>query len=82
MFDYELSEAVKIAAFIPPVDMNSAEIAKLRKELRKKDEQQVTGGHLATEPLTPIGAPADRSVPSAVGIEAPGVVALEPETTS
>lgn len=68
-----LSEAVKIAAFIPPVDMTSAEIAKLRNEVRK-DERQAKERQSAAERLKPaIAASADTSVPPAVGNEAPDV---------
>lgn len=51
MFDKQISEAVKIAAFLPPVEMTAAVKAKLLKELREKDEQQVMGTRPVIEPV-------------------------------
>lgn len=76
MFDKEISEAVKIAAFIPPVHMTSAQVAKLRKEVQQKDEQPVKEEPLGSEvQKSAIEASADASVPAAGEIQAPDVMA-------
>lgn len=50
LFDDGLSEAVKFAAFIPPATMDAAQIAKLRKEVGK-GEQQIEGKPRASKRL-------------------------------
>jgi hypothetical protein len=61
MFENQLSEAVKIAAFVRPIDINPAQKTKLLKELGKKDEKPVTGKDASNDQMKEIGSSEDRS---------------------
>jgi hypothetical protein len=63
MVEDGLREAVKFAAFIPPVEMTPAEIAKLRKEVRVESRQR---------PQRELGSSAEATVLPAEGNDAHG----------